>query len=256
VKLVDEKQLYKQKLNKYKNYMNNIFSWITNKITGKDTKNETQQPTLEEEMKAAIERCRAELRKCDDEIRDLRKWASEAIAKIFDIPQKNLFNEVFEYDEIKIANKPKNISEILIVKCDEIVAGYRQQIESRYSKIKLNEILLEKYRLALKKVEEGRKKLQQKNDVENKLSALDSHKHRLEALNENTDNLVSTFYSTSELQSFEEEMNLIEENFRFQEEYHRQLNELTIKYKTEETSFTNNDFKDEIDKIIQQLEKK
>ncbi|NPA68807.1 MAG: hypothetical protein GXO50_09390, partial [Chlorobi bacterium] len=174
----------------------------------------------------------------------------ETYADIF--PEGNLTyykekykNEALEkYEQIKTENADKTNPE-KAVKCDKIVKAYFSQIKLRESKIILYDKIIDKYNTLKNKINETEEIKQAKNKIhkhEERIKKLDGEKADTEYENALTDTL---------------KLEELEREFQLKTEYTKQLSALQKKYKDEknvEDYTTSLAFKEEIDKMIDELE--
>jgi hypothetical protein len=216
---------------------------------------ESNEATLEEKINTAISKCENDKQVSLDEIEKIKKWTQDAVNLSFFVPGRFWYNEVTEYEKIKELDENKSVSDQVVKKCDEIVQGYRNQINLRESKISLCTALIEEYLKTKKKLNETEQKLSHQNDEEHKLNSLDEHINRLKNMDEDVSSLQTSFLDEQKLKVFDFDLDIAENDFKLKEEIYDQLGKLSEIYS--DVKFRNNSvvFKQEIEKLIESIKK-
>ena len=234
--------------------MKRIFSWFGNK---KHAPDKTPKPlSVDEKIDAAITRCERDRSQALNDIDNIRKWANQAIDKVFDIPHRFWYSEIDDYEKIKELPQNQKVGFQLVTKCDKIVHGYRNQIELRRAKINLCETLIREYINSKEQYNEAREKLRQKISEEHTEQDLAEHLKRLQEMDEDTGELESTLQTTGTLESVKSDLSGIEQDVALNEEYRRQMEQLTKLYDDDRERDNSLAYKKEMDKIVEHLKKK
>lgn len=229
-------------------------NWFKSLFNRKD-KNEEQPLSVEDEIDNSIQKCRNEIKKAQNEIDQLYKWAADAVHNTFSVPFDLWYYELGRYDEIKNHEINSDVKSLLVKKCDEIIEGYRNQIQMRESKIQLCETLLKEYTEVKQKYVDTKQRLMLDSEEEEKLAKLEKHSDRLAGMDDDTSDIAQSLESSERFKSIENEVHSIEEEFKLREEYHRQLEQLHQEYGTSETHDNPIAYRNEIEKLIVALMK-
>ena len=211
-------------------------------------KKKEKELSLEERINLALQKAKQDTRLASKEINDINQWAADAIIDVYSafFPNSNLTYYRQKYAETALAEyqqiKEKYASEIeseMVEKCDNIVAGYMNQIQLRESKLKL-----------FRKIEEEYKKTKDKLRIAEKQGErtdnLKEHTERLKNLDDDSSSLSTAMTETYKLED-------IKEDIAMKEEYFNQLEKLTHQF-SDESDYNNSlAFKEEIDKMIEQM---
>ena len=186
------------------------------------------------------------------EIEQIKDWAAEAIVETYaDVfPNGNLtyYREQYKtdalekYEQIKTENFDK-IGQEKTDKCDKIVKAYMTQIKLRESKLQLYDKLVGKY-------QETKEKLNLSKTTQIQEDKIHKHEERIKDLDNVDNEYVEAVTDTEKFDELEKELDL-------KLEYQNQLNQLNEKYKETENveDYTASlAFKDEIDKMIDEID--
>ncbi len=222
----------------------------------KKKKQEKIELTISEKIDIAISKCKDDKLFLTNEIDEIKKWATDAIVKVYEIPNRYRYKEFEEYGSIKKERINKDVIYEVKQKCDEIVNGYLNQIKLRESKVKLLDSLLSEYENTQNKIYEAEQKLQNQIEAEEKIKELEKHSDRLYKMNESTTVTENYYDESSSLTNIKSELKSIEDDFEIKEEVQRQMKKLSSKYKDD----TNNDNleiqQQEIDELIKNVSNK
>ncbi len=207
-----------------------------------------KEPSLEERIDEALRKAKTDKRDATREIEDIKKWAADAIIDVYAefFPNSNMTyyrkqyaeTALQDYDNIKSKYASKLEPE-LVEKCDNIVAGYMNQIQLRESKLKLFQKLEKEYEVTKMKL--GKAQEQGKRGVE-----LDEHTNRLKNMNEDSESLSTAMTDSYHLED-------IKNDIADKEEYFKQLEKLKHQYSDESDYSTSLAYKNEIDKMIDKM---
>lgn len=221
--------------------------WLKN-LFGKNDNDEEKIDELELKMKGAIEKCEKDKRTAQKAVNDVKNWAADAIIETYAdfFPNANLSyyrdkykeDALEKYEQIKAEHGGK-LEPDTVKKCDEVVAGYLNQIKLLHSKVELFDKLLNEHL----KIKEKYDNLKAKNK---KMDRLDKHDDRLKEMNEDAGTLASTYISGNELDEISKE-------FELKEAYHQELDKLNTQYGDDETIDNSLAYKEEVDKMIKKL---
>ncbi|MCF6364584.1 MAG: hypothetical protein L3J35_00100 [Bacteroidales bacterium] len=200
----------------------------------------------------ALRNAENDKRDASNEIEKIRSWAAEVIvetyAEIFPNGHLTYYREKYKndalenYEKYKTENADK-IDSGKVEKCDKIVKAYLTQIKLRESKLQLYDKLVLKY----KETKEKLKELELEKVAEDKIT---KHEERIKQLDGAENEYVDAMTDTIKLEELERE-------FELKAEYANQLSLLNEKYKDREDVedyTTSLAFKDEIDKMINEIE--
>ena len=221
--------------------------WLKN-LFGKNDNDEEKIDELELKMKSAIEKCEKDKRTAQKAVDEVKNWAADAIIETYAdfFPNANLSyyrdkykeDALEKYEQIKAEHGGK-LEPDTVKKCDEVVAGYLNQIKLLHSKVELFDKLLNEHL----KIKEKYDNLKAKNK---KMDRLDKHDDRLKEMNEDAGTLASTYISGNELDEISKE-------FELKEAYHQELDKLNTQYGDDETIDNSLAYKEEVDKMIKKL---
>ncbi len=211
-------------------------------------KDKEQEITLEERVNLALQKAKEDKRLADKEIRDIKKWASEAIIDVYSafFPNSNLTYYRNQYAETALSEytniKQKYSSQLdpeMADKCDNIVSGYLNQIQLRESKLKLFEKIESEYMKTKDKLRMAEKQGQRTDKVQ-------EHEERLKNLDDDSSSLSAAMTQTYKLDDLKEEIALKEEYFNQLEKLHTQF--------SDDSDYNNSiAYKGEIDKMIEEI---
>jgi len=218
---------------------------------GKDKQN-PKEVDFKTKIENALRNAENDKRDASNEIEKIRSWAAESIvetyAEVFPNGHLTYYREKYKsdalenYEKYKTENAEK-IGAEKADKCDKIVKAYMTQIKLRESKLQLYDKLVEKYQGTKAKL----KDLELKKVSEDKVT---KHEERIKQLDGSENEYVDAMTDTIELEELERE-------FELKAEYANQLSLLNEKYKDREDVedyTTSLAFKDEIDKMINEIE--
>lgn len=207
---------------------------------------------LEMKINTALKNAKDDKSAAVKEIEQIKDWAAEIIVETYAevFPNGNLtyYREQYKtdalekYEQIKAENKAK-VGEDKAQKCDKIVKAYMTQIKLRESKLQLYDKLAGKYQEVKDKLDDAKKTKSEENKIH-------KHEERIKEL-DNADN--EYVDASTDTAKFEE----LEKEFELKTEYANQLNQLNEKYKDTENVedyTTSLAFKDEIDKMIDEID--
>ena len=209
----------------------------------------SKEVSLEERINIALQKAKEDKRKAGKEIEDIKEWAAEAIIDVYSafFPNGHLSyyrkqyaeTALAKYDEIK-QKYAEQIEPEMIEKCDNLVAGYLNQIQLRESKLKLFEKIEQEYI-------QTRQKLRMAEAQGKKTDRIQEHEERLEKLDEDTEGLANAMTQSYKLEDIKQEIEL-------KEEYFNQLEKLNLQFANESDYKNSLSYKEEIDKMINKME--
>ncbi len=207
---------------------------------------------LEMKINTALKNAEDDKSAAVKEIDQIKNWTAEIIVETYaDVfPNGNLtyYREQYKedalekYEQIKSENIDK-VGKEKAEKCDKIVNAYMTQIKLRESKLQLYDKLVGKY-------QDVKDKLDQAKMAQIEKDKIHKHEERIKDL-DNADN--EYVDASTDTAKFEE----LEKEFELKTEYANQLNQLNEKYKETENVedyTTSLAFKDEIDKMIDEID--
>jgi hypothetical protein len=214
-------------------------------------KRKKRKEDIFKEIDEALNEAKNQKQEAEAEIDKIQSWMAEAIIETFEnvFPNGHLTyyrekykdNAVSNYEQIKKENADK-VNPEKIEKCDKIVIAYKNQIGLRESKVKLYQKLVNNY-------EKTRSKIQETELKEIEKGKVDKHEQRLKELDALEDDYVDAFTDTAQMEELVGE-------FEAKAEYAKQLSLLNEKYKESDVDdfTTSSAFKDEIDKLINEID--
>lgn len=210
-------------------------SWFKKLFEKKKLHNEIYQSKENEllaKLEASIDQCNMGIKKVGDEIDEIRKWANEAIRGAFEVPNKFWYEEHNKYDEIKALTENKTLDYKVVIKCDEIIFAYMEQIKLREAKLNLYQSLIEKYNQNKTKMAAIKKRHEDDFNSRLKLEALEEHRLRLEQMKTNPENIENTYEESYHLEELRNEANEVLEEFEISEEVRTLLEEINSEFKS------------------------
>ena len=199
--------------------------WLK-KLFQKKTNNKEKTPEVIfcEKIETGQKKCANNKVKFYAEITQIKKWATELILEVYKVHHSLWYEELDKYEAIKALPANKNLSKNLIKKTNEIIEGYKMQIELKFSKIEFCDLSIKKYDKLLFDYKQKRKELQSEKQRAKKFQKIEIHSNRLAELDENS------FGSENKIQIkldfLQDEVKEIEEELHLQEEITRQLDKL------------------------------
>jgi len=212
-------------------------------------KKNKKEISLEERVNKALLKTKEDKRNAQKEIRDINKWAADAILDTYSafFPNSNLTYYRKKYEETALKDyksiKEKYADKLepeIVEKCDRFVQGYLNQLQLREAKLKLYEKIEEKYK-------KTKDKLKNAHNTEERTNDMQEHADRLKALDNSSDTLSNAMSDTYKAEDLE---NDIEQK----EEYFNQLEKLNEQFSDESDYNTSLAYKDEIDKMIEDMD--
>ncbi len=211
-------------------------------------KSKEQEITLEERVNLALQKAKEDKNLAAKEIRDINKWAAEAIIDVYSafFPNSNLTYYRNQYAETALTEysniKAKYASQLeaeMAEKCDKIVSGYLNQIQLRESKLKLFEKIEADYMKTKEKLRMAEKQGQRGDKMQ-------EHEQRLKNLDNDSSSLSNAMTETYKLDDLKEEIATKEEYFNQLEKLHSQF--------SDDSDYNNSiAYKGEIDKMLEDM---
>ncbi len=211
-------------------------------------KKKDKEPSLEERIELALQKAKHDKRLATKEIEDINQWAADAIIDVYSafFPNSNLTYYRKQYAETALAEyeniKTKYSSEVepeMVEKCDNIVAGYMNQIKLRESKLQLFQKLEDEYKKTKEKLRMAEKQGERADNLQ-------EHTERLKSLDDDAQSLSTAMTDTYKLED-------IKEDIAVKEEYFNQLEKLNNQFADESDYKNSLAFKEEIDKMIEKI---
>jgi hypothetical protein len=233
-------------------------SWIKKLFLAK--KHE-EKPNLsrEEEMLVQLENsiahCNQEILKANEETEQIKKWAAEAILDIFHIPNRLWYSELESYDEIKLLEENRSVDHKVVIKCDEVIAGYIEQVKLRVTKIALYKTLIEKYTITKVKMERIKKRSDDELAIQLKLKALEKHSQRIDQLRNSPENLNDHIEGSYQLEQLKNQARDVIEEFEISEEVKNSLDEINQQFNEGKYTLNTKSVIDEIEKLVEKIKK-
>jgi len=197
---------------------------------------ESKESELLAKLDASIDQCNSGIKKAGDEMDQIRKWAIEAIRGTFEVPKEFWYEELEKYAEIKALTDNKSVNYKVLIKCDEIVNSYLDEIKLREAKIKLYNSLIEKYQQNKNKMLAIKDRSDADKSARAKLEALEKHSQRLEEMKTNPENIESPIEESNHLDILKNEAKEVFEEFEISEEVRADLEEINSHFQTKNLS--------------------
>ncbi len=233
-------------------FLKSLFSRKKNKDY--PVKIEDKNKLLYKKIEDAIIKCekdRVEALKDTDKI---KRWSKDIITEIFEVPEKYWYEEFKNYGKIKSEAVNSKIGEAVIHKCDEVIKGYREQIEIRESKILLSEALHKKYEQTKKRLDDTVKQIEKLKKEEHEIQMLEIHSNRISKMNTASDSELENVYENADKLIFvDTDIKNIEDDFEIKKEYLTQLDIISQKYKTDNSLESNELYKQEIQNLLKKV---
>lgn len=225
-----------------------VISFISIKlISASKSATEGENLSLEMKINNALTKARQDKFKAESEIRRLTSYAQDTILTTYSslFPDGNLTTQKSEllekYDDIKKEYGEK-LSFEMMDKCDNLVNGYKNQIELHDSKIKVFEKLQDEYTALKEKIRVTKQK-------ERQMQQLEKHDEKLKAAQENMGAIAAEI-------EHEYTMDDLSKEVAYKEEYMKQLEQLSYQYGDDVSSNNAISYKTEVDNILKGLETK
>lgn len=223
-------------------------SWIKHFFERKEKKQEDKYETIEKQIHKNINKCKLDNKKNDDEIDHVRKCASNLIHEIFKVPQKYWYEEIENYEKIKKSGSNLKISKHIIEDTDEIIKAYFAQVNLLRKKIELSILSIKKYNDLYNKCKQTEKRLSVFENYNHLQEEIERHNNILQKI-DNSESILDL----NDFHLIESKIKEFEEEFKLQEEIHKQIDLLQAKYGLKNDYLNVDIFTSEINKIINNI---
>lgn len=231
-------------------------SWINKFFSNDEEQNDSEnKELLLQQIEHGILQCKEEVNKANIEIKKIRKWIAELIHESFHVPGDYWYEELQNYDAIKLAKENKVVDKKTIEKCEGLIKEYQEQIKFRETKRKLNEMTIKKY-------EDNKQQLLQLKPLENErgeplmdIDKFSKHKNRLNVLSEDIKNFSQEERTENQLESIAENVNLLIENHEIDEEVKTFMKKLNQQFNTQTGNYDQNRLIKEMENLIEEYKK-
>lgn len=210
-------------------------------MSSKKSKGTGGTDNLETQVREALSSLRKQKFKADAKINRLKEWANDAIYTTYSdlIGDKFFRTELYEkYDEIK-SNFANKLTAAQVEKTDNIVSGCMNHILTEKSKIETLDTLQKEHEALRDKLKKS--KMQQRQN-----KRLDKH---IDRLNTSNDDLSGEEAIAMADYTFDDLKNEVEMN----QEYVKQLEELSLKYGDDIQGTQVDDYKNQLDELKSKL---
>ena len=180
---------------------------------------------LEQKIHEGIRKCEADRQAAYSEIKNLYKYAEDAImdtyadffenAKLSYYRDKHRVGLLERYPKIK-AEHGSAIGTQMVDQCDKVVNGYLNQASMLESKAKLFDKMLEKYKETLEKLNVAKQKLARMNKLE-------QHTDRINTMGDGSSHIAASMIDEMDLEE-------ITRDVEMRDEYYNQLDMLNQQY--------------------------
>ncbi len=233
-------------------------SWIK-KILNSAKQTENKHTTREEEMliklEESISQCEKEKKKAANEIDQIKKWAVEAITAVFQVSNKFWYDELSKYEEIKMLDENKQLDNKVLIKSDEVVYGYLEQIKLRDAKTVLYNTLIDKYSATKEKLEKIKNRSEDAKKAQTTLETLEKHSQRLDQLRYSPDNLNDHLNENNNLEMIKHEAKEVIDEFEISEEVKISLDQLNQQFNSGKHRLGAKSLIEEIEKLVDKIKK-
>jgi hypothetical protein len=233
-------------------------SWIKNMFKSKksaDDQEVSREGEMLQKLESSITHCKEEILKAGDETEQLKKWAAEAIMEVFFVPNKLWYNEIAAFEEIKQLSENSAIDHKVVLKCNEVVDGYKEQIRLREAKVVLYTTLIDKYIQTKDKMEQLKKRSDNEKLAQQKIQALEKHSKRIDQLRNSPGNLNDHIEGSNQLELLKIEAKEVLEDFEISEEVKSTLEEINQQFNEGKYSQNANSAIEEIEKLTDKIKK-
>lgn len=231
-------------------------NWIK-KLFKSDKQFEKPHLSREEEilvqLEESIAKCNTDIKKVEAETDQLKKWTTEAILEVFHVPNKLWYSEIANYEAIKTLEENKTLDSKVIIKCDEVFAGYMDQIKLRETKIVLYNTLIQKYSDTKQKMESIKKKRNDELSAQSKLDALEKHSQRIDQLLNSPENM--NIEETNQLEIIKGQIKDVIEEFEISEEVRNTLEVINKQFNAGNYNLNTKSAIEEIEKLVEKIKK-
>jgi len=202
---------------------------------------------LESQIRKSISKARQDKFKSESTIQKLTQWAQDTIMNTL---TPDLFPGGLPFQRIEVLEKWSEIKEKhgnkvsfeILDKCNDVVSGYLNQIELEKSKIKVFDKLQTEY--------EGLKeKIAISKQNSKKSERIDKQNNKLQAIQNDDSSMASAINLEYKMEDLNKEVEL-------KQEYYKQLEQLQYQYGDNINSTQAVDFKQKIDEMLSNLDKK
>lgn len=212
--------------------------------------NEPQEEnSIEQRIDEAIKKAELGKRNEDNEIKSIISLAKDAIIdtyiEFFPNAQYSYYRDqhketaLEKYEEIKKEHAGK-LSPEIAEKCDKIVNGYLNQAKMRESKIQFYDKLLTEYEATKQKLAAARERA-------DRMEKLNKHSEKLREMDDDSGELAESYQAEYEFED-------IQKDFELKQEYYNQVEQLSLEYNKDESSFDNSlAYKEEVDKMLKKF---
>lgn len=221
---------------------------------------------LKKKVKSTLKKARRNKKRVVKQMKRIQKWKYQAIKEVYEEFRPRWFshyrfkgqksgrtiygaNYFFSYKKFWRTvyffrfGKLLTVNQNLIRECDSVLQGYNNQLSMRQSQLYFFNKLEGEYNRILRKLE-----VQSEN--EKKIKKLKDHGTRLKEMDDDISSMKQTYQAYTGKYGLEN----IRDEFEMTEEVYHQMNKLEIEYGEKMTYENSLAFKDEIDKIIKELE--
>ena len=112
----------------------------------KTESNEKNTKNIKAELIQAEKKAKTERLKVHNIKAQIYNAAADIIHEIFDVPAEFWYEELVNYESIKNDSRNSGITKSLVMKCDQVIEGYYDQLKITKSKIAFYDKLNDEYK--------------------------------------------------------------------------------------------------------------
>ncbi len=208
-----------------------------------------------EKVSVVLNKCKIEKDQEIENISNAKKWAKDVILEIFDVPSAFWYEELDEYENIKFHDNNLSVSSELVEESDKVIQQYREQIKLSISKIDFYNTLIAEYEHIIKKYKNALSRIKQLKNDERKIHILNKHKMRISKMQSKTGNFEEIFDETGTLDSLNDDIQKIEDDFKIKQEVTEYIADLDKEFSADIDNFDSLPIRKEIEKITSVIKK-
>lgn len=236
--------------------MTNFWRKIKNMFGLSEKKDKPLEKDMESKLLKTIKECKEKYLQAEEEIKKYKKITNETINSTYKVPRKYWYEEIKYYEEIKNFEENKNLSISLIEECDLIVNGYKNEIAICEVNLEFFKTLENQYKKDLKKLKENKKLLKKLEKEEIKIEEIKQHKKHLEEIQYSNESLEDNIKAAEYKKLIENDLKNINQDLEDKQEYYKQLEIISTKYKDDINGDKNEVISSEINSLINEIKNK
>ncbi len=208
-----------------------------------------------EKVSIALNKCKIEKDKEIENISNAKKWAKDVILEIFDVPSAFWYVELDEYENIKFHDNNLSVSSKLVEETDKVIKQYREQIKLSISRIDFCNTVIAEYEDIIERYKKALSRINQLKDDKRKIHILNKHKMIISKMQSKTGNFEEIFDETGTLDSLNDDIQKIEDDFKIKQEVTEYIADLDKEFSADVDNFDSLPIRKEIEKITSDIKK-